>query len=39
MEDLIEELEADAAVEDEMHKIRDEMELRRDFIVAQRPDD
>ena len=38
MEDLIEELEEDAAVEDEMHKIREEMEARRDFILAQRPD-
>jgi hypothetical protein len=38
MEDLIEELEEDAAVEDEMHKIREEMEARRDFILSQRSD-
>ena len=39
MEDLIGQLEEDAAVEDELHEIRDEMELWRDFILAQRPDD
>ena len=39
MEDLIGKLEEDAAVEDELHEIRDEMELWRDFILAQRPDD
>ena len=39
MEDLIGALEVDAVVEEEMHAQQEEMELQRNFLWLERPDE